>query len=97
MMKTKRETAKVLCGALAILLVQPCTLTASPENSQYIVSGYPPANPRSSKRSAAIAIETGANAKVSGANALEARYRTTSPSVGRALRSDKSRGMVIYL
>ena len=72
-------------------------LMSSADGYQFIVSGYPAANPRQAARSAATGLETGAYRIASYADALEARYRTCVASNASALRSDEFKCMMIIM
>ena len=62
---------------------------------QYIVSGYPAANPSHSDVSSGTSLAVGVLGDVSAAAALEARARTCDDSAGTALRSDEFKAMII--
>ena len=95
------KSTAALAGALALSAAQPAAtraapaLTASGDGYQYIVSGYPAANPSRSARSASTGLDTGAYHIVSASDAMEARYRTCIASNATALRSDEFRAMII--
>ena len=92
---TPLKSTAVLAGAIALATAQPTA--AAGDGYQYIVSGYPAANPRHAARSAATSLETGAYRIVSAADALEARYRTCIASNATALRSDEFKAMIIIM
>lgn len=92
---TPLKSTAVLAGAIALATAQPTA--AAGDGYQYIVSGYPAANPRHAARSAATSLETGAYRIVSAADDLEARYRTCIASNATALRSDEFKAMIIIM
>ena len=91
---TRLRSAAALAGAIALATAQP---TAAGDDYQFIVSGYPAANPRQATRSAATGLETGAYRIASYSDALEARYRTCVASNASALRSDEFKCMMIIM
>ena len=100
---TPLKSTAALAGAFALTVAQPSAtraaipLSTSGDGYQYIVSGYPAANPSRSTRSAPTNLETGAYRIASVSNALEARYRTREISNATALRSDEFTAMIIIV
>ena len=98
---TPLKSTAALAGAFALTVAQPSAtraaipLSTSGDGYQYIVSGYPAANPSRSARSASTGLDTGAYHIVSASDAMEARYRTCIASNATALRSDEFRAMII--
>ena len=92
---TPLKSTAALAGAIALATAQPTA--AAGDGYQYIVSGYPAANPKQVARSASTSLETGAYRIVSAANDLEARYRTCIASNATALRSDEFKAMIIIM
>ena len=91
MQPTTLKTAAALTTAIALSAAQP----AAADGYQYIVSGYPAANPSHSDISSGTSLGVGVLGDVSAANALEARARTCDDSAGTALRSDEFKAMII--
>ena len=87
---------KAAAAFAAAMLVVPL-VAANGDDYQYIVSGYPVANPSQSLASESIPLATGRYARRSVEAPLEARYRTWDESDGIALRSNKARGMTICI
>ena len=83
----------VLTGALALSAATPLRA----DGYQFIVSGYPVANPCRSAVSSSTSLAVGALGDVSAADALETRARTRDDSAGIALRSDKYTAMIIVV
>lgn len=100
---TPLKSTVAFAGVLALAAAQPSAtraatpLSTSGDGYQYIVSGYPAANPSRSTRSASTSLETGAYRIASAADALEARYRTREISNATALRSDEFTAMIIIV
>ena len=92
---TPLKSTAALAGAIALATAQPTA--AAGDGYQYIVSGYPAANPKQVARSASTSLETGAYRIVSAADDLEARYRTCIASNATALRSDEFKAMIIIM
>ena len=88
---TSLKKAAALMGATALAAATPVRA----DGYQYIVSGYPAANPSHSAVSSGMSLAVGPLGDVSAAAALEARARTTDDSDGIALRSDKYTAMII--
>ena len=87
----------LLIGAAAMLLV---SMEALADAYQFIISGDPVAAATEGCRvvaSSGTSLETGIFTTPTAADSLEARYRTWYESDGTALRSDKARGIVIYI
>ena len=84
--------AAALMSALAISAT-PRLVAAG--DYQFIVSGYPAANPSHSAVSFGTSLVVGALASSSASSALEARCRTHDYSLGTSLRSDEYRAMII--
>ena len=91
MQSTTLKKAAALMGATALAAATP----ASADGYQFIVSGYPAANPSHSDVSSGTSLGVGVLASTSASAALEARARTCDDSVGTALRSDKYTAMII--
>jgi hypothetical protein len=92
---TPLKSTAALAGAIALATAQPTA--AAGDGYQYIVSGYPAANPKQVARSASMSLETGAYRIVSADDDLEARYRTCIASNATALRSDEFKAMIIIM
>ena len=88
---TTLKKAAALMGATALAAVTPTRA----DGYQYIVSGYPAANPNHSDVSPGTSLAGGPLGDVSAAVALEARARTCDDSAGTALRSDLYKAMLI--
>ena len=88
---TTLKKAAALMGATALAAATP----ASADGYQFIVSGYPAANPSHSDVSPGTSLGVGVLGDVSVSAALEARARTCDDSAGTALRSDKYTAMII--
>ena len=87
----------IIIGGAAVLLIP---LLALADAYQFIISGDPVAAATEDSHavaSAGISLETGMRTAPTAADSLEARYRTWYESDGTALRSDKARGIVIYI
>ena len=91
MQNTTLKKAAALTGALALAAATPTRA----DGYQYIVSGYPAANPSHSDVSGGTSLGVGVLGDVSEASALEARARTCDDSAGIALRSDEYNAMMI--
>ena len=91
MQSTTLKKAAALMGATALAAVTPTRA----DGYQYIVSGYPAANPGHSDVSSGTSLGVGMLASTSASAALEARARTCDDSAGTALRSDKYTAMII--
>ena len=87
------KKAAVLMGATALAAATPVRA----DGYQYIVSGYPAANPNHSDVSGGTSLDVGTLADVSVAGALEARARTSDDSASGPLRSDAYQAMVIII
>lgn len=87
------KTAAVLTGTLALSATTPTRA----DGYQFIVSGYPAADPSHSAASGGTALAAGVLSDTSAADALEARARTSEDSAGIALRSDKYRSMMLII
>ena len=88
------KKAAALTGTLALAAAQP---SAAANGYQFIVSGYPAANPYQSDVSGGTSLDVGTLADVSVADALEARARTSDDSASSSLRSDAYQAMVIII
>ena len=88
---TTLKKAAALMGAVALSAATPVRA----DGYQFIVSGYPAANPSQSAVSSGTSLAVGALAATSASAALEARARTYDDSLGIALRSDEYRAMMI--
>lgn len=80
-----------LMGALALSAAAPVRA----DGYQFIVSGYPAANPSRSAVSSGTSLAVGVLGGVSASAALEARARTCDDSAGTELRSDEYNAMMI--
>jgi len=90
---TTLKKAAALMGATALAAATPVRA----DGYQFIVSGYPAANPSHSDVSSGTSLAVGALASTSASADLEARARTTYDSDGIALRSDKYTAMIIII
>ena len=88
---TTLKKAAALMGATALAATTPVRA----DGYQFIVSGYPAANPSQSAVSSGTSLAVGALASTSASADLEARARTCDDSAGIALRSDEYRAMMI--
>ena len=88
---TTLKKAAALMGAAALAATAPVRA----DGYQFIVSGYPAANPSQSAVSSGTSLAVGALAATSASADLEARARTTDDSDGTALRSDKYTALII--
>ena len=88
---TTIKKAAALMGAAALAAATPVRA----DGYQFIVSGYPAANPSRSDVSSGTSLAVGPLGDVSAPADLEARARTTDDSDGIALRSDKYTAMII--
>ena len=88
---TTLKKAAALMGATALAAATPVRA----DGYQFIVSGYPAANPSHSDVSSGTSLAVGALGDVSAPADLEARARTCDDSTGIALRSDKYTAMII--
>ena len=88
---TTLKKAAALMGATALAAATPVRA----DGYQFIVSGYPAANPSQSAVSSGTSLAVGALAATSASADLEARARTCDDSAGTALRSDKYTAMII--
>ena len=91
MQSTTLKKAAALMGATALAAATPVRA----DGYQFIVSGYPAANPSQSDVSSGTSLAVGALGDVSAPADLEARARTCDDSDGTALRSDKYTAMII--
>ena len=87
------KKAAALMGAAALAAAAPVRA----DGYQFIVSGYPAANPSQSAVSAGTPLTVGALASTSASTDLEARARTCDDSDGTALRSDKYTAMIVII
>ena len=87
------KKAAALMGALALSAATPVRA----DGYQFIVSGYPAANPSHSDVSSGTSLAVGALASTSASADLEARARTCDDSDGTALRSDKYTAMIVII
>ena len=92
MQSTTLKKVAALMGALAI---SATPRLAAAGDYQFIVSGYPAANPSHSAVSSSTSFVVGMLASASSSSALEARCRTHDYSFGTSLRSDEYRAMII--
>ena len=90
---TTLKKAAALMGATALAATTPVRA----DGYQFIVSGYPAANPSHSAVSSGTSLAVGALAATSASADLEARARTCDDSDGIALRSDKYTAMIIII
>ena len=90
---TTLKKAAALMGATALAAATPVRA----DGYQFIVSGYPAANPSHSDVSSGTSLAVGALASTSASADLEARARTADDSDGTALRSDKYTAMSIII
>ena len=90
---TTLKKAAALMGATALAAATPVRA----DGYQFIVSGYPAANPSHSDVSSGTSLAVGALASTSASADLEARARTCDDSDGTALRSDKYTAMIIII
>ena len=88
---TTLKKAAALTGAIALAAATPTRA----DGYQFIVSGYPAANPSHSDVSDGTSLAAGPLGDMSAANTLEARARTCDDSAGTALRSDEFKAMII--
>ena len=88
---TTLKKAAALMGAAALAAATPVRA----DGYQFIVSGYPAANPSHSDVSSGTSLVVGMLASTSASTDLEARARTCDDSAGTALRSDEYRAMMI--
>ncbi len=88
---TTLKKAAALMGATALAAATPVRA----DGYQFIVSGYPAANPNHSDVSSGTSLVVGMLASTSASAALEARAFTYDDSLGIALRSDEYRAMMI--
>ena len=88
---TTLKKAAALTGAIALAAATPTRA----DGYQFIVSGYPAANPSHSDVSSGTSLGVGVLGDVSEAAALEARARTCDDSAGTELRSDEYNAMMI--
>ena len=88
---TTLKKAAALTGAIALAAATPTRA----DGYQFIVSGYPAANPSHSDVSSGTSLVVGVLASTSASAALEARAFTCDDSLGIALRSDEYRAMMI--
>ena len=93
MQTTILKKAVALMGATALAAATPVRA----DGYQFIVSGYPAANPSHSDVSSGTSLAVGLLGDVSTSTDLEARARTTDDSDGIALRSDKYTAMIIII
>ena len=91
MQTTTLKKAAALMGAITLSAATPVRA----DGYQFIVSGYPAANPSHSDVSSGTSLVVGMLASTSASAALEARARTCDDSLGIALRSDEYRAMMI--
>ena len=91
MQTTALKKAAALMGAITLSAATPVRA----DGYQFIVSGYPAANPSHSDVSSGTSLAVGALAATSASADLEARARTCDDSDGIALRSDEYRAMMI--
>ena len=91
MQSTTLKKAAALTGAIALAAATPTRA----DGYQFIVSGYPAANPSHSDVSSGTSLVVGVLASTSASAALEARAFTCDDSLGIALRSDEYRAMMI--
>ena len=92
MSKVKAATAALTAAITAAPLA-----AANGDDYQFIVSGYPAANPSYSAKSMAITVDAGALRVASVSDNLEARSRTKGASAAIPLDATKFHGSVIYV
>ena len=90
MQNTILKKVATLMGALALSAATPVRA----DGYQFIVSGYPAADPSHSDVSSGTSLVVGMLASTSASTDLEARARTCDDSAGTALRSDEYRAMM---
>ena len=90
---TTLKKAAALMGAAALAAATPVRA----DGYQFIVSGYPAANPSQSAVSSGTSLAVGALAATSASADLAARARTCDDSDGTALRSDRYTAMIIII
>ena len=93
MQSTTLKKAAALMGAAALAATAPTRA----DGYQFIISGYPAANPSHSDVSSGTSLVVGMLASTSASAALEARICTYDDSLGTALRSDEYRAMMIIV
>ena len=93
MQTTILKKAAALIGAAALAAATPVRA----DGYQFIISGYPAANPTHSDVSSGTSLIVGVLASTSASAALEARTRTYDDSLGIALRSDEYHAMMIIV
>ena len=95
-MSKRKTAAAAFAAALATMGLAPKSAQGVGEY-QFIISGYPAANPSYPKRSAAITLETGAVRAHGAADDLEARSRSKGRSSAIMLDATKFNAMVIIV
>ena len=100
--KTKMNVEQAMqrakrAGSAALAAVGVSLGAAADDPYQFIISGYPAADTCSVRRSAAIAVDTGAHHRPSGPCEMDSRFRTHLASAGGALKSTKYRGTLIRM
>ena len=93
MQTTILKKAAALMGAAALAAATPVRA----DGYQFIISGYPAANPSHSDVSSGTSLVVGMLASTSASADLEARAFTYDDSLGIALRSDEYRAMMIIV
>ena len=91
MQSTTIKKAAAIMGAAVLAAATPVRA----DGYQFIVSGYPVANPSHSDVSDGTSLAAGPLGDVSASTDLEARARTCDDSDGIALRSDEYKAMII--
>ncbi len=89
------NTIRKAAALMSALAISATPRLAAAGDYQFIVSGYPAANPSHSAVSFGTSLVVGALASSSASSALEARCRTHDYSLGTSLRSDEYRAMII--
>ena len=89
-MSKRKFAVAAVCAAVASIL-----FTAAGDDYQFIISGYPAANPSDSDVSPGTNLVVGVLASASASDALEARAWTYGVSSGTGLTSEKRVGTVI--
>lgn len=93
--QVQSTTLKKVAALMGALAISATPRLAAAGDYQFIVSGYPAANPSHSAVSFGTSLVVGALASSSASSALEARCRTHDYSLGTSLRSDEYRAMII--
>ena len=89
------NTIRKATAIMSALAISAAPRLAAAGDYQFIVSGYPVANPSHSAVSSSMPLVVGMLASASTPSSLEARCRTHDYSLGTSLRSDEYRAMII--